>query len=65
MPNGWSKQSYVQGFYCETIYFKNDVNMFERMEIDESIYDGVVKSSYLKNAWAESNRTGLFRNNIK
>ena len=22
MPNSWSKQSYVQGFYCESILFK-------------------------------------------
>ena len=22
MPNGWSKQAYVQGFYCETITLK-------------------------------------------
>ena len=21
MTNSWSKQAYVQGFYCETIYF--------------------------------------------
>ena len=37
MPNSCSKQAYVQGFYCGTIYFKKDVNMFERMEITESI----------------------------
>ena len=38
MPNIWSKQAYVQGSYCETIYFKKYVKMFEHMEIDESIY---------------------------
>ena len=48
MPNSWSKQAYVQGFYCETIYFKKSVNMFENMEIAESIYEGVVKPSYKK-----------------
>ena len=32
-PNSWSKQSYVQGSYCESISFKNAVNIFERMEI--------------------------------
>ena len=31
MPNSWSKQAYIQGFDCETICFKKDVNMFERM----------------------------------
>ena len=38
MPNIWSNQAYVQGSYCETIYFKKYVKMFEHMEIDESIY---------------------------
>ena len=33
IPNIWSKQAYVQGFYCESISFKNHANMFERMEI--------------------------------
>ena len=46
IPNSWSKQAYVQGFNCETISFKRSVNMFERMEISESIYEGVLKSSY-------------------
>ena len=31
MPNIWSKQACVQGFYCEFITFKTAVNMFERM----------------------------------
>ena len=34
--NGWSKQSYVQGFEYEYIALK-DVNMFEHMEILESV----------------------------
>ena len=42
MPNIWSKQAYVKGFYCESVTFKKAVNMFERMEIAESIYEGVV-----------------------
>ena len=33
MPNSWSSQAYVQGFYFETITLKKSVNMFERMEI--------------------------------
>ena len=37
MPHSWSKQAHVQGFDCETIYFQKSVNMFERMEIAESI----------------------------
>ena len=35
-------------FYCESISFKNDINMFERMEISESIYEGMVSPSYKK-----------------
>ena len=37
MPNSWSKNVYVQGFDCEYITFKKAVNIFERMEISESI----------------------------
>ena len=36
--------------------------MFERMEITESIYEGVVTPSYKKYTWAESNRNGIIRN---
>ena len=46
MPNRWYKQACSQGFYCETISFKKAVNMFERMEITEIIYEGVVTTSY-------------------
>ena len=46
MPSSWYKQAYVQGFYCESIYFKYSVNMFERMEIPKSIYEDVVRPSY-------------------
>ena len=41
MPNIWIRQAYVQGFYCETITQKYG-NIFEHMEISESIYEGVV-----------------------
>ena len=46
MPTRWSKQVFVQGFYCESITLKKAVNIFERMEISESIYEGVVEPSY-------------------
>ena len=45
MPNIWSKQDYVQGFDCESTYKKKDVKCFERMEIAESIYEGLVTPS--------------------
>ena len=44
MPNGQSNQSYMQGFCCETIPLKY-VNMFERMEISETIYEGFLQTS--------------------
>ena len=44
-PNSWSKQAYVQGFDCESI-LKKAVNMFEHIEIAESIYKGVLEPSY-------------------
>ena len=46
MPNRWSKKVYVQGFYYESILFKKAVNMFERMDISESIYKVVVEHYY-------------------
>ena len=32
-PNSWSKKEYVQGFDCEYITLKTDINMFEHTEI--------------------------------
>ena len=46
MSTSWSKQAYVQSFDCETISLKKAVNIFECMEIAESIYEGVVTHSY-------------------
>ena len=48
MSNSWSKQSYVQLFDCLYITFKKAINIFECMEIAESIYEGGVKPTYLK-----------------
>ena len=62
IPNSWYKKSHVQGFDCESISFKKAVKMFERMEISEIIYEGVVTTSYKKTTRAESNCTGLSRN---
>ena len=36
------KQAYVQGLHCESISFKKTANIFEWMDIDESIYEGVL-----------------------
>ena len=48
---------YVQGFDCENISFKRSVNLFERMEIAEIIYEGAATPSYKKTTRKESNRT--------
>ena len=56
MPNSWSKQAYVKVLDCEYISFKKYVNMFELMDIFESIYEGVVEPSYKKSTWAYPNR---------
>ena len=45
MHNSWYKHAHIQGFDFESITFKNDVNMFERMGISKSIYNGVVEPS--------------------
>ena len=56
IPNSWSKHAYVQGFDCESITLKKYVNMFECMEISESIYKVVVEPSYKKPTRADANR---------
>ena len=56
MPNSWYKQAYVQGFDCEYITLKKAVNIFERMEIADSIYESVVEPSYKKTTPADANR---------
>ena len=38
----------MQGFYCGNITFEKAVNMFESIEIAETIYEGVVEPSYKK-----------------
>ena len=42
MTNSWYKQAYVKGFDCDYITLKKAVNIFQRMEIAESICEGVV-----------------------
>ena len=58
MPNSWSKQAYIKGFDWEFITFKKAVNIFERMEISESIYEGVVELSYKKHSRKDANLSG-------
>ena len=41
MPNSWSIQSYVHFFYCESITLQKLINMFEPIEISQSIYEVV------------------------
>ena len=53
----------MQGFDCEYILFKKSVNMFELMEISESIYEGVVETSYKKPTREASNRASHSREN--
>ena len=48
MPNGWRNQTYVQGFDYEPINFKTSINMFEHMEISETIYEGVLEPFLFK-----------------
>ena len=58
MPNSWSRKAYAQGFDCEYITLKKSVHMFERIEISESIYEGVVEHSYKKPTRSDANRAG-------
>ena len=38
--NSWARQSYIQGWDFEGRSYKETCDMFERMEIEESIYEG-------------------------
>ena len=58
MPSSWIKQAYVQGSDCESINFKNTVNMFEHMDISEYRYEGVVEPSYKQSTGADATRAG-------
>ena len=62
MPNSWSEKACVQGFDCEYVFVKKFVNMLERMETAESIYEGVVEPSYKKPTRAYANHAGHSRN---
>ena len=54
----------MQGFDCESITFKKSVNMFERMEIAESIYEGVLEISYKQSTGTYANRFANTRKQI-
>ena len=38
VPNGWAKQSYLQGWDFEVKTYRKTCDMFERMEISEQVY---------------------------
>ena len=42
VPKSRRKQAYGQGFDCEYIDFKKEVNTFECIDIADYIYEGVV-----------------------
>ena len=61
MTTSWNRQEFVQGFDCEWITFKAAVNISEIMEIEESIYGGVVEPYYKKSTREYSNIYGISR----
>ena len=64
VPNILSKQAYVQIFDCELITLNKAVNMFEHMEISESIYEVVVEPSHKQSTRVYDNRVGYSRKKI-
>ena len=46
MPNSCSRQANLKVFDCESITFNKVVDIFELMEISNSIYKGVVEPSH-------------------
>ena len=63
MPDSWSKQTYVQGFYYESITLKKYGNMFEHIDISEYIYYGIVEPSYKQFTRSDATRVGLSSKN--
>ena len=55
IPDSWSNKVYVHIFDFEYTGFKRDVNMFECMEISESIYKGSVEHYYKNTTIADLN----------
>ena len=41
MMKGWDNQVFIQGLYFKAVLFKQSINLFEGMEVAESIYEGV------------------------
>ena len=58
--NRWIKQAYLQGFELE-IPFNNSTNMFEWIEIVETIYKRLVAPYKNPTYRADTNRAGLIR----
>ena len=65
MPNICIQKAYVQGCDCEYMTLKSAANMFECMEIAESIYECVVEPSYKKSNRADANHAGFRRKKVK
>ena len=36
--NYWSRQAYMHGFVFDTVKFKDNIKVFQMMDIDENIY---------------------------
>ena len=59
--NRGTRQAYEQGFGCEYVTSKKSVNIFERTEIEDYIYEVVVEPSHKKPTRAYANCAGLSR----
>ena len=59
VPNGWAKQSYLQGWYFELKAYRETCAIFERVEVAEQVYEGGTPSKIPTRAYA--NRDGHVR----
>ena len=59
VPNGWSKQSYLQGWGLELKTCRETCAMFKRMEATSQVYEGGAPSKTPN--WGESNRDSRVR----
>ena len=44
--DGWIRLEYVQGFYFEVVTFKQSIKMFEKIEIADNIFEGILDPYY-------------------
>ena len=61
MPKGQSRQTYMNGSDFQAVTFKQDINIFQIMKIDNNIHEGFVENSFQKSTRSEYTQDGFIR----